>query len=97
MGENHFAPVPTAIYGLVLLIAAISYTLLQRSIITGHTDNAKLATAVGKDVKGKLSIVFYVIAIAAAFLHQGIAVGLYVLVALMWLAPDPRIESRFYG
>ena len=94
MGENHFAAVPSAVYGVVLLLAALAYILLQQSIIAAHADNAKLAAAVGRDLKGKLSLVFYLIAIGAAFMHSMLAVAIYALVALLWLVPDPRIESR---
>lgn len=94
MGENHFAPLPTAIYGVVLLLAAISYTILQTLIVAQQGANTKLKAAVGKDVKGKLSILCYVLAIPLAFVHQLISDGLYVLVALMWLIPDRRIESK---
>ena len=92
MGENHFAALPTAVYGVVLICAAIAYTILQFTIIKHHGPSSKLATAVGNDFKGKLSLVFYAIAIPAAFVHQWISDALYVLVALMWLIPDRRIE-----
>ena len=95
MGENHFAPLPTAIYGGVLLCAAIAYTILQTTIVRHHRgENALLADAIGNDFKGKISIVLYVIAIAAAFVHHSISHALYVVVALMWLVPDRRIEKR---
>ena len=95
MGENHFAPLPTAIYGVVLLCAAIAYTILQTTIMRHHRgENALLADAIGNDFKGKISIVLYIIAIASAFLHQPISHGLYVAVALMWLVPDRRIEKK---
>jgi uncharacterized membrane protein len=95
MGENHFTPLPTAIYGIVLLCAAISYTILQTTIVHhDRGDNALLASAVGNDFKGKISIVLYIIAIGCAFLHQAISHVLYVVVALIWLAPDPRIEKK---
>ena len=95
MGENHFAPLPTAIYGVVLLCAAIAYTILQTTIVRHHHgENALLAAAIGNDLKGKISIVLYVVAIASAFLHQVISHALYVAVALMWLVPDRRIENR---
>ena|SRR5947209_7391882 len=94
MGENHFAPLPTAIYGVVMLFAAISYTILQTMIVREHEANARLAAAVGKDVKGKLSLFCYILAIPLAFVHQFISNGLYVFVALMWLIPDRRIESK---
>ncbi|PYS46799.1 MAG: hypothetical protein DMF68_17980 [Acidobacteria bacterium] len=94
MGENNFASVPTAIYGVVMLFAAISYTILQTMIVREHEANARLAAAVGKDVKGKLSLFCYILAIPLAFVHQFISNGLYVFVALMWLIPDRRIESK---
>jgi uncharacterized membrane protein len=92
MGENHFAPVPTALYGVVLLMAAVAYWILQRTIMREHGDDSLLSKAVGADLKGKLSPLIYLAAIVSAFLHQGIAQALYVLMALLWLLPDPRIE-----
>ena len=92
MGENNFASSPTALYGVVLFMAAFAYWLLQRTIIVSQGANSLLAKAVGKDIKGKLSPLLYAIAIIAAFFEQCIAGGLYVLVALMWLVPDRRIE-----
>ena len=94
MGENHFASAPTAVYGGVLLMAAIAYTILKDAIVAEHGPESKLAAAVGSDVKGKLSVGLYVLAIACAFVEQWISDGLYVVVALMWLVPDRRIESR---
>ena len=92
MGENNFAPAPTALYGVVLLAAAIAYGILQRVIIAEQGEFSLVATAVGRDLKGKLSPLLYSIAIPAAFLHQWISGGIYVLVALIWLIPDRRIE-----
>jgi uncharacterized membrane protein len=92
MGENHFAPAPTALYGVVLLIAAIAYLILQRVIITSQGNESLLAKAIGRDIKGKLSPLLYTLAIPTAFLEQWIAGCLYVFVALMWLIPDRRIE-----
>jgi len=92
MGENHFAPAPTAVYGLVLLLAAIAYWILQRAIIARQGRDSLLAVAVGKDVKGKLSPALYVIAIAATTVTPRIAWALYAAVALIWLIPDRRIE-----
>jgi uncharacterized membrane protein len=92
MGENNFAPAATALYGVILLIASFAYWLLQRTIIADQGRNSVLAKAVGRDLKGKLSPVLYAIAIPSAFVHQWIAGGLYVLVALLWLIPDRRIE-----
>ena len=92
MGENHFTTVPTAVYGTVLLLAAIAYYILQSVIIAGQGCDSKLAAAIGRDFKGKLSPVLYAIAVAAALFRPWISCGLYVLVALLWLVPDRRIE-----
>jgi len=95
MGENHFAPLPTAIYGVVLLFSAIAYTILQTAIVSHHKgENNLLAAAVGNDLKGKLSIACYVAAIPLAFYNQWISDAIYAVVALVWLAPDPRIEKK---
>ena len=94
MGENHLAPTPTAVYGFVLLMAAIAYYILQRTIISNQGRKSLLAKAVGSDWKGKLSPVLYLIAIPLAFVRSWIAGGLYVFVALLWLIPDPRIERE---
>ena len=94
MGENHFAPLPTAVYGVVLLFAAIAYWILVNAIIAAEGPRSKLALAVGKDIKGKISPLFYLAAIPLAFVHQAIADAVYVAVALIWLVPDRRIESR---
>jgi uncharacterized membrane protein len=93
MGENHFAAAPTAVYGLVLLMAAIAYWTLQQTILRFEGEQSKLAAAVGADWKGKLSPVLYVIAIPASFLSTWIAGALYVTVALIWIVPDRRIEK----
>jgi uncharacterized membrane protein len=92
MGENHFAPAPTALYGVVLLMASIAYWILQGRIIAYQGEGSLLKVAVGNDIKGKISPILYAVAIPSAFLSQWIAGGLYVLVALMWLIPDQRIE-----
>jgi uncharacterized membrane protein len=92
MGENHFSAVPTAVYGGVLLLAAVAYYLLQGAILRVEGPGSLLATAVGADVKGKVSPLCYAIAIPLAFVSPWIANGLYVAVALMWLIPDRRIE-----
>jgi uncharacterized membrane protein len=92
MGENHFAPMPTSLYGVVLLMAAIAYTILQTTIVAADGHDSLVRRAVGSDRKGKLSIVAYAIAIPAAFVSQWIASALYVCTALMWLIPDRRIE-----
>ena len=95
MGENHFAALPSGIYGFVLLMCAGSYTLLQ-STIMHHDDgeNKLLAEAVGNDLKGKASMVLYVVAIPLAFVHANIAHAIFAAVALMWLIPDRRIEKK---
>jgi uncharacterized membrane protein len=93
MGENHFAPLPTALYGVVLLMAAIAYWILQLRIIAAEGDASLLRKAVGRDLKGKVSPALYLIAIASAFWSSWIAGGLYVLVAVIWLVPDRRIEK----
>jgi uncharacterized membrane protein len=92
MGENHFAAVPSALYGAVLLMAAIAYWILQELIISSQGRESLLKRAVGRDWKGKLSPLVYAVAIPVAFWSQWISLGLYVLVALMWLVPDRRIE-----
>jgi uncharacterized membrane protein len=95
MGENHAAKIPTALYGAVLLLAGVAYTLLQNAIIADQGSGSKLAEAVGGDRKGKWSLLIYSAAILLAFVHPLIADALYAVVAVTWLVPDPRIESRF--
>jgi uncharacterized membrane protein len=97
MGENHFAPLPTAVYGVVMLLAGVAYTILQNAIIAHHGPRSRLAEAVAEDTKGKLSLALYAAAIPLAFFREWISDAIYVFVALMWLAPDPRIESRLEG
>jgi uncharacterized membrane protein len=94
MGENHFAALPTAVYGGVLLAAAIAYYILQQLIISNQGPDSKLKAAVGRDIKGKISPVIYAVAIVMAFVNQWVSDALYVLVALMWLIPDKRIEAK---
>jgi uncharacterized membrane protein len=93
MGENHFAAVPTALYGGVLLAAAIAYWSLQQTIIAAQGSESSLKAAIGSDWKGKLSPVLYVLGIVSTLRWPWLAQVLYVLVALMWLAPDRRIEK----
>jgi uncharacterized membrane protein len=93
MGENHFAALPTAVYGVVLLMSAISYTILQTTIIAGQGMSSKLARAIGSDRKGKISLALYIAAIPLAFVHQMLSDAIYVIVALIWLVPDRRIEA----
>jgi uncharacterized membrane protein len=95
MGENFLSSVPTAVYGVVLLLPAIAYYLLQKAIIHKQGRESVLATALGSDIKGKISQVFYIAGIAAAFVVPWLSVALYVLVAVMWLVPDRRIEKAF--
>jgi uncharacterized membrane protein len=97
MGENHFAPLPAALYGVVLLMAAISYWILQRRIILCEGKDSTLARAVGRDYKGKLSPVLYVIGIVATLFAPWLSLALYVAVALVWLVPDRRIERKLAG
>jgi uncharacterized membrane protein len=97
MGENHFASAPSAVYGAVLLMAAIAYWMLQKIIIVSQGPDSILKKAIGGDWKGKLSPLIYLIAIPAAFRSQWISQGLYVLVALVWLVPDRRIENVLAG
>ena len=92
MGENELAPVPTAVYGVILFMAGVAYTILSLAIIAEEGPDAPLAIALGRDVKGKVSLLFYATAIALSFLQPWAAAVLYVLVALIWLVPDPRIE-----
>ena len=92
MGENYFAPVPTAVYGAVLLLAAIAYFVLQYAIIRTQGPSSPVASAVGKDWKGKLSIGAYLAAVPLAFVSPWISNGLYAAVAVVWLIPDRRIE-----
>jgi uncharacterized membrane protein len=92
VGANHLAPVPTAVYGFVLLMAAIAYYILQQAIITQQGNGSLLAKAIGRDWKGKLSPLCYLAAIPLAFVSVWISNGLFIFVALLWLVPDRRIE-----
>ena len=93
MGENHFAALPTALYGCVLVMAAVAYLILQNAIVAAHPRDSALAAALGRDRKGKLSLAGYVVAIGLAFVNQWLSDVLYVLVAVMWLIPDRRVEK----
>ena len=97
MGENRFAPVPVAVYGLVLLGAAGAYTVLTRALLRTHAADSTLARGLGRDRKGKISLFIYLAAVALALVNPWIAFGLYVLVAAIWLCPDPRFEKLFQG
>ncbi len=92
MGENHFSAPTMALYGFIMLMSAIAYFILQRQIILAQGNNSILAKAVGKDYKGKLSPVLYILGIALSWVSSWISGGMFVLVALMWLIPDKRIE-----
>ena len=96
MGENHLAPVPTAGYGVILLLAGIAYYILERQIIAAQGKNSRLATAVGNDWKGKISPALYAVGIPLAFVSPWISTALYVAVALLWLVPDSRIERELH-
>ncbi len=91
MGENHFMPVPSAFYGAVLLMAALAFYILQNRILSDQGPDSKLAASIGRDIKGKVSPVFYTAGILTSFLSPLIAGGIYTFVALMWLVPDRRL------
>ncbi len=97
MGENHFAPVPAALYGMVLLMASIAYWILAHTIVSCEGKDSVLARAIGKDFKGNISVALYVVAIPLAFFNQWLAQLFYVAVAMMWLVPDRRIEKLLAG
>ena len=93
MGENFLAPVPTAVYGVILLMPAVAYYLLQKAIMRKQGAHSVLATALGSDLKGKISPLLYIAAITLAFVASWVSILIYVLVAVMWLIPDRRIEN----
>lgn len=95
LGENHFAALPSALYGMVLLMAACAYFILQHAIISSEGEKSLLKAAVGQDRKGKASLVLYIIAVIAAFWLTWVAHLIYIAVAIMWLIPDQRIENTF--
>ncbi len=92
MGENRFAEWPVAAYGVILFLAAVEYFILTRTLISLHGSDSVIATALGSDFKGKISVVIYLAGILVSFANRWVALGLYVLVAVMWLVPDKRIE-----
>jgi uncharacterized membrane protein len=94
MGENHFAPLPTAVYGCVLLMAAVAFTILANVLVAAQGAGSRLADALGDDLKGKVSLALYASAIPLAFVNEWISDAIYVTVALIWLVPDPRIERK---
>lgn len=97
MGENHFAALPVALYGVVQFMAAIAYWILQQRIVASEGPESRLARATGRDFKGRISPVLYLIAIGAAFVEPWISGAIYVTIALMWLIPDRRIERSLAG
>jgi uncharacterized membrane protein len=94
MGDNHFAALPVALYGTVLFFSAVAYFILSRVLIASHGGDSTLAVAVGSDVKGRASLVLYLMAIPLAFVSRPAACALYVTVAIVWLIPDRRIERQ---
>lgn len=94
MGENHFEAAPIALYGIVLLACSIAYWLLVRALMAIGQDNETLVQAIGSDRKGKISTAIYIVALGLSIVQSGISLALYILVALMWLIPDRRIEKR---
>ena len=93
IGENHYAALPTAVYGLNLLLAAVAYWILQQAIISNEGKNSLLRMAIGRDLKGRLSLLLYALAVLAAFAAPWLAQAIYVLVALVWIIPDRSIEQ----
>jgi uncharacterized membrane protein len=93
MGENHFAALPVALYGVVMLFSAIAYTILSVSLIAHHGKDSPLAIAMGRDYKGKVSLLLYTLAIPLAFVNSWLACGMYATVSIIWLIPDRRIEK----
>jgi len=96
MGENHYAPLPVAVYGVMLLLAGIAYFILTRSLVAHHGKSSVLAKAIGNDWKGMVSVLIYILAIPIAFLRPWLACGFYTFVAIMWLLPDRRIEKHVH-
>jgi uncharacterized membrane protein len=92
MGENHFAAAPVALYGVVLLMCAIAYTILARALVRRHGPGSALGVAIGEDVKGRVSLALYASAILLAFVNHWVSLGIYFVVAVIWLIPDRRIE-----
>ncbi|MBK9778260.1 MAG: DUF1211 domain-containing protein [bacterium] len=97
MGENEFAAWPVAMYGVVLLLAAVAYFVLTRALVARHGADSVLATAIGRDGKGLFSLLLYLVGVALAFVLPAAACGVYVLVAVIWLVPDRRIEKHLAG
>ena len=93
MGENHFRPVPVALYGVALLMCGVAYSILVKALLKSHGADSTLAKAIGSDFKGKASLAAYACAVPLASVHEWIALGLYIAVAVLWFVPDKRIES----
>jgi uncharacterized membrane protein len=94
MGENHFVAAPVALYGIVLLMCGISYWLLVKALLRHHGKDSLLASSIGNDFKGKISIIIYILGVLISFYNSWISMGLYTVVALIWFIPDSRIEKR---
>jgi uncharacterized membrane protein len=94
MGENHFATATVALYGVVLIMAGVAYYILVRALLRHHGRDSELATAIGSDFKGKISVLFYAVGIPMAFVQRGVALACYLAVTLIWLIPDRRIEKH---
>ncbi|MDF5732395.1 MAG: TMEM175 family protein [Rhizonema sp. PD38] len=94
MGDNHFAATPVALYGIVLFFAGLAYFILSRVLVAHHGLDSTIATAIGKDFKGKVSLLFYALAILLSYVNSWLASSLYILVAIMWFIPDRRIERN---
>ena len=95
MGETNFSDTGTITYGIILLMSAISYVMLQNIIIKSQGNDSKLKKDVGKDTKGKLSPIFYFLGVVSGFINPFVSLGFYILVAIMWIVPDKRIEKMF--
>jgi uncharacterized membrane protein len=96
MGQNHFTPIPSAAYGIVMLFAGVAYYILAHALVAAQGPDSRLAQAIGRDRKGKLSVVLWAIGVGLAFVNPWLAVAVYVGVAMMWLVPDRRIEQRVH-
>jgi uncharacterized membrane protein len=97
VGENHFATVPVALYGVVLFMAAVAYTILVRTLIALHGNESLLATAIGRDIKGNLSLALYLAGIGMSFVNNYAGFAIYCIVAVIWFIPDWRIERQMRG
>ncbi len=93
VGENHFTTIPVALYGVILFMSAVAWTILSRALIKQHGKSSLIATAFGKDIKGAMSLIIYATAIVVSFINPLVSLGLYVVVAIMWFVPDRRIEK----